>query len=40
MKKLMNQPENFVKETVEGIIAAYGNKVKLLNGDIATYVSN
>lgn len=40
MKKLMNQPENFVKETVEGIIAAYGDKVKLLNGDIATYVSN
>lgn len=40
MKKLMNRPEDFVKETVEGIVAAYGGKVKLLNDDITTYVSN
>lgn len=40
MKKLMNRPEDFVKETVEGIVAAYGGKVKLLNNDITTYVSN
>lgn len=33
MKKILNEPENFVKETVEGIVAAYGDRVKLLNGD-------
>lgn len=33
MKKLINEPENFVKETMEGIIYAYGGKVKLLDGD-------
>jgi dihydroxyacetone kinase-like protein len=33
MKKIINQPENFVDETVEGIIAAYGDRIKLLNGD-------
>lgn len=32
MKKLINRPENFVKETMEGIIYAYGDKVKLLDG--------
>ena len=40
MKKIMNNPENFVSETVEGIIAAYGDRVRLLNDDIATYVTN
>lgn len=33
MKKLINRPEDFVKETMEGIICAYGDKVKLLDGD-------
>ena len=33
MRKIINKPENFVDETMEGIIAAYGDKVKLLNGD-------
>jgi dihydroxyacetone kinase-like protein len=33
MKKIINKPENFVEEMMEGIIAAYGDRVKLLNGD-------
>ena len=33
MKKIINQPENFVDETMEGIAAAYGNQVKFCNGD-------
>jgi dihydroxyacetone kinase-like protein len=33
MRKIINRPENFVDETVEGIIAAYGDKLKLLNND-------
>ena len=33
MRKIINNPENFVDETMEGIIAAYGDKVKLLNDD-------
>lgn len=33
MRKIINKPENFVDETMEGIIAAYGDKVKLLNDD-------
>ena len=33
MKKIINRPQDFVKETVEGIIAAYGDKLKLLNDD-------
>ena len=33
MRKIINKPENFVDETMEGIIAAYGDRVKLLNGD-------
>lgn len=40
MKKIINAPENFAIETVEGIIAAYGDKVKLLNGDPQMYLSN
>lgn len=40
MKKIMNNAENFAKETVEGIVAAYGDKVKLLNNDPQMYVSN
>ena len=40
MKKLMNKAEDFVKETMEGIICAYGDKVKLLNGDERILVTN
>ena len=40
MKKLINKPEDFVRETMEGIIAAYGDKVKLLNGDYRILLSN
>lgn len=28
MKKIINRPEDFVKDTMEGIIAAYGDKDK------------
>ncbi|MCD8037323.1 MAG: dihydroxyacetone kinase subunit DhaK [Clostridiales bacterium] len=40
MKKIINKPENFVDETVEGIILAYGDKVKLLNGDKRVLLTN
>jgi dihydroxyacetone kinase-like protein len=33
MKKIINRPENFVDEMMDGIIAAYGDRVKFLNGD-------
>jgi dihydroxyacetone kinase-like protein len=33
MRKIINKPENFVDETMDGIIAAYGDKLKLLNND-------
>ncbi|GHU93034.1 dihydroxyacetone kinase [Spirochaetia bacterium] len=33
MRKIINNPADFVDETVDGIIAAYGDRVKLLNGD-------
>ncbi len=40
MKKIINTAEQFAIETVEGIIAAYGDRVKLLNGDAQMYLSN
>ena len=40
MKKIINLPENFVDETMDGIIAAYGDKVKLCNGDKRILLSN
>lgn len=40
MKKLINEPEDFVRETMEGIIAAYGDKVKLFNDDYRILLSN
>lgn len=40
MKKLINKPEDFVKETMAGIIAAYGDRVKLLNDDFRVLLSN
>jgi dihydroxyacetone kinase-like protein len=33
MRKIINKPENFVDEMVDGIIAAYGDRLKLLKGD-------
>ena len=40
MKKIINNPENFVDETMEGIVLAYGDKVKLLNGDKRVLLTN
>lgn len=40
MRKIINRPENFVDETMEGIIAAYGDRVKLNNGDKRVLLSN
>lgn len=39
MKKIMNQPERFVDEVMEGIVLAYGNQVGFLNGDRRILVS-
>ncbi len=39
MKKILNDPGQFVNETMEGIVAAYGDKVKLLDGDPRILVS-
>jgi dihydroxyacetone kinase-like protein len=33
MKKIMNSAEDFVDEVMEGIVAAYGERVAFLNGD-------
>ena len=33
MKKVINNPVNFVDEVMDGIIAAYGDRLKLLDGD-------
>ena len=33
MKKILNKPENFVDEMVEGILYAYPDKIMSLNGD-------
>ena len=33
MKKILNNVDDFVKDTMEGIVAAYGARVALLNGD-------
>ena len=40
MKKIINRPEDFVKDTREGIIAAYGDKVKLYNDDYRILLSS
>lgn len=39
MKKIINRPENFVDETIEGIIAAYGDRLRLLDGDTRIVLS-
>ncbi|MDR0643023.1 MAG: dihydroxyacetone kinase subunit DhaK [Treponema sp.] len=33
MRKIINKPEHFVDEMVDGIIAAHGDRLRLLNGD-------
>ena len=33
MKKVINKPSDFVDEVMEGIVAAYGDRVKFLSGD-------
>ncbi|MGD1816252.1 MAG: dihydroxyacetone kinase subunit DhaK [Pleomorphochaeta sp.] len=40
MKKIMNNPANFVDEVMEGIIFAYNDKVKLLDNDKRILLSN
>jgi len=40
MRKIINNPENFVDETLEGIILAYGDRVKLLEGDGRVLLTN
>ena len=39
MKKLINHPDDFVRETMEGIISAYGDKVKFLIDDFRILLS-
>ncbi len=39
MKKILNSVDTFVQDTMEGIEAAYGDKVGLLNGDYRVLVS-
>lgn len=39
MKKMMNLPENFVEETMEAIVLAYGNKLEFLEGDSRVLIS-
>lgn len=40
MKKIINDAQNFVDETIEGIIFAYGDKLKLLNDDKRIILTN
>lgn len=39
MKKIINKPQDFVNEVMEGIELAYGNRVHLLNGDKRILIS-
>ena len=40
MKKIINAPEDFSRETVEGILYAHPDKLKVLNGDLQIMVRN
>ena len=40
MRKIINAPEAFVEETMEGILCAYGDRVKLLDGDHRILLAN
>ncbi len=40
MRKIINQPDQFVDEMIEGIILAYGDRLKLLNNDKRIILNN
>lgn len=40
MKKIINNPDNFVDEVMEGILYAYGDRLKLLDGDNRIILNN
>lgn len=40
MKKLINNPDNFVDEVMDGIIGAYGDRLKTLEGDKRVILRN
>lgn len=40
MRKIINSPEQFVEEMIEGIVLAYGDRLKLLNGDKRVILNN
>lgn len=40
MKKIINDPANFVDEMVDGIVSAYGDRLKLYKGDKRIIVAN
>lgn len=40
MKKIINAPKNFVDETMDGIIRAYGDKLHFCNGDPRVILSS
>lgn len=39
MRKIINRPEDFVNETMEGIALAYGDRIHFLNGDCRVLVT-
>ena len=39
MRKIINKPENFVDEMMDGIVAAYGDRVKFYKGDRRILIS-
>jgi len=39
MKKCINSPENYVRETVEGIIAAHGDRLRLAEGNFRAVIT-
>lgn len=40
MRKLINKPEDFVEEVIEGIMMAYGDRMRLHNGDSRIVLRN
>jgi dihydroxyacetone kinase-like protein len=40
MKKVMNQPDRFVEEVIEGILLAYGDRLRTLGGDHRVILRN
>ena len=39
MQRLLNQPENYVDEMLEGIYLAYPDQVEYINNDLCCYVT-